>query len=235
MLLSHQTLIPSGNQLSKHQCVPTLDANRKNTHRSNPEITRHRRRKNPYPKRSIISPTSEEERMKLGIIKLNAVDDLYREDPKKLFELGDIQTDPSKKDNQEIRNVHKQTTNTHKLNSDKLKKLLDATLEDDIVTPPIDKRVAGKSKVIWKGVPLDISRHPLYSTLLPEEADVASILRLKPDQYLTIKRVILHESRLKAQFRKTDAQRMCRVDVNKTGKVWDWFHDIGWLGNIHKD
>ncbi|ORX97876.1 hypothetical protein K493DRAFT_11051 [Basidiobolus meristosporus CBS 931.73] len=222
MLLSHQTSIPSENRLATHQCVPTR----------RPGASRHRRRKNPYPRRSIVPPLSEEERMKLGIIKLNAVDSMYREDPQKLFELGDIQ---GKKSEPEIQSPHKHPHNTHKLNSDKLKKILDATLEDDIVTPPIDKRVASRSKVVWKGVPLDISRHPLYSTLLPEEADVASILRLKPDQYLTIKRVILHESRLKAQFRKTDAQRMCRVDVNKTGKVWDWFHDIGWLGNAHDD
>ncbi|KAK9674893.1 hypothetical protein K7432_016806 [Basidiobolus ranarum] len=188
MLMLHQPLISSTNRHATHQCGPTLNVNYErmnspDTHRSSTGVLRHRRRKNPYPKRSIISPVSAEERLKLGIIKLDAIDNMYRNNPKRLFELGTIHIEHSMKPpSSEYEQLRKHISNTHKLQSDKLKKMLDSTLEEEIVTPPINAQIAAKYKVYWKGVPLDISRHPLYNTLLPEEADVASTLRLKPDQ-----------------------------------------------------
>ncbi|ORX91332.1 hypothetical protein K493DRAFT_304134 [Basidiobolus meristosporus CBS 931.73] len=149
---------------------------------------------------------------------------MYRENPQRLLELGGFSGAPSLKHRMDLEYAGRHASN---------KESTQPTGDQRIISPPINRSVAAKCKVHWKGTPLDISRHPLYDALLPEEAEVASTLRLKPDQYLTIKRVILQEFRLKTQFRKTDAQRMCRVDVNKTGKIWDWFLDIGWLSDQH--
>ncbi|KAJ1652632.1 hypothetical protein IWQ61_007075 [Dispira simplex] len=33
----------------------------------------------------------------------------------------------------------------------------------------------------------------------------------------------------KRSFRKRDAQKLCRIDVNKTSKIVDWFVEMGWL------
>ncbi|CAH1756833.1 15698_t:CDS:10 [Entrophospora sp. SA101] len=75
------------------------------------------------------------------------------------------------------------------------------------------------SRIIWKGQPLQISHLPKYDILHPKEAEVASILRLTPIQYLTAKHTLVSASRKYAassfEFRKSDAQKLLRIDVNK--------------------
>ncbi|KAJ2639572.1 hypothetical protein IW137_003528 [Coemansia sp. RSA 1287] len=36
-------------------------------------------------------------------------------------------------------------------------------------------------------------------------------------------------SRSPGTFKKRDAQRLCRIDVNKTSKIYEWFVSMGWL------
>lgn len=69
-----------------------------------------------------------------------------------------------------------------------------------------------------------------YDLLTDEEKKICSILRLLPVQYLAIKDALLsaYEQR-KTPFKKREAQKMCRVDVNKTAKVYDWFRYLNWL------
>jgi hypothetical protein len=62
---------------------------------------------------------------------------------------------------------------------------------------------------------------------------MASILRLSPVQYLRCKRTLILAARtLKQQqipFTKSVAQKLCRVDVNKTSALWTAFGQLGWL------
>ncbi|KAJ1977690.1 hypothetical protein H4R34_003481 [Dimargaris verticillata] len=37
------------------------------------------------------------------------------------------------------------------------------------------------------------------------------------------------QSKARKSFRKRDAQKLCRIDVNKTSKIVDWFVEMGWL------
>ncbi|KAF7539606.1 hypothetical protein G7Z17_g12393 [Cylindrodendrum hubeiense] len=69
--------------------------------------------------------------------------------------------------------------------------------------------------------------------LHPDELTLAGNLRLDCATYLTSKRRIF-ERRLQClrngkEFRKTDAQQACKIDVNKASKLWTAFDKVGWL------
>ena len=88
-------------------------------------------------------------------------------------------------------------------------------------------------KVEWKGQPLDNSSDQNVRLLHPDEVALASNLRLDCATYLTSKRRIF-ERRLQClrtgkEFRKTDAQQACKIDVNKASKLWTAFEKVGWL------
>ncbi|KAK0612569.1 Homeodomain-like protein, partial [Bombardia bombarda] len=88
-------------------------------------------------------------------------------------------------------------------------------------------------KVDWKGNPLDLSKDPHASLLHPDELLLAAGLRLDCATYLTSKRRIFIRRRECAQigkeFRKTDAQQACKIDVNKASKLWTAYDRVGWL------
>ncbi|KPM36673.1 hypothetical protein AK830_g9881 [Neonectria ditissima] len=88
-------------------------------------------------------------------------------------------------------------------------------------------------KVDWKGQPIDLSSDPHAALLHPDELTLAGNLRLDCATYLTSKRRIF-ERRLQClrngkEFRKTDAQQACKIDVNKASKLWTAFDKVGWL------
>ncbi|KAF9120088.1 hypothetical protein BGW39_011683 [Mortierella sp. 14UC] len=93
-------------------------------------------------------------------------------------------------------------------------------------------------KIIWKGYPLNISGKIGVELLHPYEAHIASTLRLSPAQYLACKRTLILASRQYLsvpngkQFKKSDAQKLCRIDVNKTSRLWEIFAKVGWLAGI---
>lgn len=88
-------------------------------------------------------------------------------------------------------------------------------------------------KIDWKGQPIDLSGDPFVHLLHPDEVALAGNLRLDCATYLTSKRRIF-ERRLQClrtgkEFRKTDAQQACKIDVNKASKLWTAFDKVGWL------
>lgn len=91
-------------------------------------------------------------------------------------------------------------------------------------------------KVDWKGAPIDLSGDPNAKLLHPDEITLAANLRLDCATYLTSKRRIfirrLECARVGKEFRKTDAQQACKIDVNKASKLWTAFEKVGWL-DIH--
>ncbi|CAK7238674.1 MAG: hypothetical protein STHCBS139747_000092 [Sporothrix thermara] len=95
-------------------------------------------------------------------------------------------------------------------------------------------------KVEWKGTPLDLSHDPFKHLLHTDELGLAAGLRLDCATYLTSKRRIfirrLECARLPKEFRKTDAQQACNIDVNKASKLWTAYDKVGWLRieHIHK-
>ncbi|PNY29987.1 SWIRM domain-containing protein FUN19 [Tolypocladium capitatum] len=101
--------------------------------------------------------------------------------------------------------------------------------------PPLDSlpNRSNSLKVDWKGQPIDLGNDPNAHLLHPDEVMLAGNLRLDCATYLTSKRRIF-ERRLQClrtgkEFRKTDAQQACKIDVNKASKLWTAFDRVGWL------
>ncbi|KAG2421635.1 hypothetical protein HFD88_005610 [Aspergillus terreus] len=92
-------------------------------------------------------------------------------------------------------------------------------------------------KADWKGQMLDLSNDPDRDLLSPAELSLAATLRLSCATYLCSKRRIF-EARVKAlnvnkEFRKTDAQQACKIDVNKASKLWTAYDRVGWFRPEH--
>jgi hypothetical protein len=92
-------------------------------------------------------------------------------------------------------------------------------------------------KADWKGQMLDLSNDPDRHVLDPSEVGLAATLRLSCATYLCSKRRIF-EARLNAlrigkEFRKTDAQQACKIDVNKASKLWTAYEKVGWFKPEH--
>lgn len=88
-------------------------------------------------------------------------------------------------------------------------------------------------KADWKGQMLDLSNDPDRNFLSSAELNLASTLRLSCATYLCSKRRIF-EARVRAldvgkEFRKTDAQQACKIDVNKASKLWTAYERVGWF------
>ncbi|CAG8669596.1 25022_t:CDS:2 [Gigaspora margarita] len=81
--------------------------------------------------------------------------------------------------------------------------------------------------------PLTISHLPHFNALHRKEVEVASTLRLTPVQYLTAKHTLVSAAQRYVQkslpFRKSDAQKLLRIDVNKASKLWEFFQQVKWI------
>jgi hypothetical protein len=110
-----------------------------------------------------------------------------------------------------------------------------AALED--CCPPTDGITNRSLKADWKGQMLDLSNDPDRDLLHEAEVHLASTLRLTCATYLCSKRRIFLEKRksfLAGQdFRKTNAQQACKIDVNKASKLWTAFDKAGWFDAKH--
>lgn len=106
-------------------------------------------------------------------------------------------------------------------------------------SPPLET-LGGNTKGLkadWKGQMLDLSNDPDRGLLDPAEVNLAATLRLSCATYLCSKRRIF-EARVKAlsigkEFRKTDAQQACKIDVNKASKLWTAYDRVGWFKPEH--
>ncbi|KAJ2880514.1 hypothetical protein H4R27_004677 [Coemansia aciculifera] len=109
----------------------------------------------------------------------------------------------------------------------------DIAPDDDLSREILELRPATNScSVKWtKAAPMDVSGYPKVELLATAERECCSILRLLPEQYLAIKQSLVRAGRTlpKGTFKKRDAQKLCRVDVNKTSKVFEWFCKLGWI------
>ncbi|KAI9684649.1 MAG: hypothetical protein M1829_000022 [Trizodia sp. TS-e1964] len=102
--------------------------------------------------------------------------------------------------------------------------------------PPLSTLPKNNAKVLkaeWKGQGLDLSADPHRHLLHESEVSLASTLRLSCATYLCSKRRIfqarLEALRIGKEFRKTDSQQACKIDVNKASKLWMAYDRVGWF------
>lgn len=81
--------------------------------------------------------------------------------------------------------------------------------------------------------PFEQNEMHLLPLLHPMERKLATNLRLDPATYLTSKRRIflgrLRYFHYNKPYRKTHAQHVCNIDVNKASKLWTAFDSVGWF------
>ncbi len=105
--------------------------------------------------------------------------------------------------------------------------------------PPLSSLPNGHKalKAEWKGQMLDLSQDPDRDLLHEAEIHLAATLRLSCATYLCSKRRIfqarLEALRIGKEFRKTDAQQACKIDVNKASKLWSAYDRVGWFNPAH--
>ncbi|KAF1938462.1 hypothetical protein EJ02DRAFT_22828 [Clathrospora elynae] len=103
-------------------------------------------------------------------------------------------------------------------------------------SPPLDTLPKGNNKCLkaeWKGQALSLTDDPDRHMLHEAELNLAGTLRLNCATYLTSKRRIFQARidalRIGKEFRKTDAQQACKIDVNKASKLWQSYDKVGWF------
>jgi len=103
-------------------------------------------------------------------------------------------------------------------------------------SPPLEtlnKSNSSALKTEWKGAALKLHDDPDRHLLHEAEIPLAATLRLSCATYLCSKRRIF-QARIEAlkigkEFRKTDAQQACKIDVNKASKLWSVYDKVGWF------
>lgn len=84
---------------------------------------------------------------------------------------------------------------------------------------------------------LNLSTDPDRGLLHEAELNLAATLRLSCATYLCSKLRIfaarVNALRIGKEFRKTDAQQACKIDVNKASKLWTAFDKVGWFDPSH--
>jgi len=103
-------------------------------------------------------------------------------------------------------------------------------------SPPLDTQPKGNAKILkaeWKGQALSLADDPDRDLLHEAELNLAGTLRLNCATYLASKRRIfqarIEALRIGKEFRKTDAQQACKIDVNKASKLWQSYDRVGWF------
>lgn len=106
--------------------------------------------------------------------------------------------------------------------------------------PPLSTLPANNPRILkadWRGQVLDLSNDPHRSLLHEAELHLAATLRLSCATYLCSKRRIfmarLEALRIGKEFRKTDSQQACKIDVNKASKLWTAYDRVGWFNPEH--
>ncbi|CAG8613017.1 1699_t:CDS:2 [Gigaspora rosea] len=202
--------------------------------KSNNKINHHRIRKNPYP---IKSPTKSSP----GITLKLDVFTPFKEDPMALLHINKPYQTLTSECIMADRGLLDTSFNT--VTSGEIKSIRlppPPPLEWDKLIENINEMKLDNNllynitpKITWKGQPLTISHLPHFNALHRKEVEVASTLRLTPVQYLTAKHTLVSAAQRYVQkslpFRKSDAQKLLRIDVNKASKLWEFFQQVKWI------
>ena len=103
--------------------------------------------------------------------------------------------------------------------------------------PPTSTLPAGNPKSLKADWPspnvLNLANDPDRGLLHEAELNLAATLRLSCATYLCSKLRIfaarVYALRIGKEFRKTDAQQACKIDVNKASKLWTAYDRVGWF------
>lgn len=91
--------------------------------------------------------------------------------------------------------------------------------------PIVPEKPSGRRQIN----PLDVSEFEGVHLLSEREKTLCSQLRLVPRSYLAIKDTLLGEYIRNGFLRRRRARELCKIDVNKTSKIYNFFIEMGWI------
>ncbi|SNX84681.1 related to ADA2 - general transcriptional adaptor or co-activator [Melanopsichium pennsylvanicum] len=78
--------------------------------------------------------------------------------------------------------------------------------------------------------PLNLAQAPSLNLLTPAEAQLCSALRILPQPFLLIKSTLIAEFIARGgRLTRRECRTLVKIDVNKLGKVWDFFNEMGYF------
>ena len=74
---------------------------------------------------------------------------------------------------------------------------------------------------------------PDLHLLSGEERELCGALRMQPKAYLVLKEALLREAtKAGGQLRKKSAREVCRIDAQRSGRLWEFFVRSGWVQKV---
>ncbi|KAF9284252.1 Transcriptional adapter ada2 [Mortierella alpina] len=103
---------------------------------------------------------------------------------------------------------------------------------DELTSPRGSAAVNKAAPVVRKPAnPLNIQNaEGIHLLTVPEQA-LCSTLRIFPKSYMIIKEQLLKEHARLGGLKRRQARELIKIDVNKTGKIYDFFVEAGWIQN----
>ena len=94
----------------------------------------------------------------------------------------------------------------------------------------LSKKRSGQSiGGVRPGNPLEITDMPAADLLDDTEFEMCCGLRLSPALYFQSRKIMLDNFWKRGWYNKSAAQKLLRIDVNKTGKLWEFLVSKGWM------
>jgi len=111
--------------------------------------------------------------------------------------------------------------------------------EANLYEHELNQREKDKSKGKRRGskpsrrsvVPLDLEGQPGFQLLSKQEQDLCRNYQVMPQQYMLIKEALLREYLKTGDLTKTTATQLFNIDVDKSGKIFEFLHEVGWINN----
>ncbi|KAF9372347.1 Transcriptional adapter ada2 [Podila verticillata] len=105
--------------------------------------------------------------------------------------------------------------------------------QDDEISSPRGTATGNKAAppVRKPANPLNIQNAEGIHLLTAPEQALCSTLRIFPKSYMIIKEELLKEHARLGGLKRRQAREMIKIDVNKTGKIYDFFVEAGWIQN----
>ena len=79
------------------------------------------------------------------------------------------------------------------------------------------------------GAPINVSDQAFAQCLEIQEFEVCCFLRISPIQYYQSRDILFRNYQRQGFYKKSAAQKMLRIDVNKTGRIYDFCIENRWL------
>jgi transcriptional adapter 2-alpha len=121
---------------------------------------------------------------------------------------------------EEIRKANKVNGNNGNWNGTNNVQIMSTLQDSNITNSKTSSATTARPKQTT--APLNITYSPGVDLLHDEEKEICTVHRILPDVYLRCKNAMITENKKSGSLRLMDARKLCRIDVNKTRKIYNY-------------